>query len=411
MIKSHLRPVRNVLRHGAARLLRNIADKADPAFSTVKLDVVSCIDECPICPNGGLTLVPLPGHEELAGQIKAKITKGSISRQFKPTPVNIVNPSFGSHDNEEPFLKLGKDKIGGYDCMVLASGPGTYKMIMQLLIILWYLVGRDARRITVIFGYCPLSRSDKDEGNLILALAPIIVYLIAAICGEKLSKIISADLHSSQLVLSAKPGKVTEIQMMRRVATTLLMDAKKAGKRLTIGFPDDSAAKRFENIIKTVCKEHKLDMPVIVAYKRRSGSSKTDITYIIGDVNRIKGSVVATFDDEAATVGSNLGLAETLTRTPKDDEGRKDKQKVYYEASAVWAAVIHGVLCGPAIDRLSNPTKSVERLYITDTIPVHNRPELQPLIDNGTIRVIEWMDDIAWAIYMHHWNRNIRGVR
>jgi ribose-phosphate pyrophosphokinase len=393
----HLRPLKNVVSANTARLLRNIADRFDPAFRSVKLSVVSCINECPVCPNGALTLIPLPGHEELAENIRTKITKGSISEQFKATPVNIVVPKFGKHANKEPFLELEKDKVGGYDCMVLTSGPGTYKMVVQLLLVLWYLVGRDAKRITVISGYCPWSRSDKDEGNFILAIAPLIIFLIGAICGQKLSKIISADLHASQLALSTMPGKVTELQMMRRVIKHLLKDAMKTGRRITFAAPDDSAEKRFKKIIAEVCKELGIPMPLVVVYKRRSDSTQSTVTYVIGDTDSIKGSIVVTFDDEAATVGSNLQLGRTMVET--------------YGAVEVWAAVVHGVLCGPAIERLSDPNRRVKRIYITDTIPVHNREELQPLINDDTIQVIEWMDDIAWAVYMHHWNRNIRGVR
>jgi ribose-phosphate pyrophosphokinase len=395
-LSPHIKPAKNVLSAFFARRLRDVADRFDPAFQSVKLDVVSCIDSCPVCPNGALTLVPLPGHEQLAEDIRTKITKGSISEQFKPTPVDIAVPKFGAHANDEPFLQLSKQHIGGHDCMVLTSGPGTYKMVMQLLIVLWYLVGRGAKRITVVSGYCPWSRSDKDEGTLILAIAPLIIYLIGAICGEKLSKIISADLHASQLALSTMPGKVTELQMMRRVIKYLLEDAIKTGKRITFAAPDDSAEKRFKKIIAEVCKELGIPMPLVVVYKRRSDSTNSAVTYVIGDTDSIKGSIVITFDDEAATVGSNLQLGRTMVEE--------------YGALEVWAAVIHGVLCGPAVERLSDPKRRVRRLYATDTIPM-DREELQPLIADGTIRVINWMDDVAWAIYMHHWDQNIRGVR
>ncbi len=71
----------------------------------------------------------------------------------------------------------------------------------------------------------------------------------------------------------------------------------------------------------------------------------------------------------------------------------------------------HGVLCGPAADRLADPDCAVDRVFVSDTIPVTNRPELKELIDAGRLDVTSWCPDLSWILYHHHWNLSIRELR
>ena len=161
----------------------------------------------PFSPNGGLTLIPTPGFEEFAHKIKTRIEEMGNTHNRMRTPTDTVILDFNLHKNKEPYLRLGKDHIGEHDCVIITSGPGTSEMRDQLGIALWYLVGRRARRITVVSLYFPIARSDKDEGRDILALAKYVVHMmVAASCGE-LNRIVSFDLHSPQIVLAGpRPG-------------------------------------------------------------------------------------------------------------------------------------------------------------------------------------------------------------
>ena len=119
--------------------------------------------------NGGLALIPMPGFESLALETKTLIEKNY------PDKVDIATPRVDHHKSGEPFIELPKDHIGGHDCFLLTSGPGTELMLAQTQIALAYLVGRKAKRITLVSGYSPLSRSDKDDGLKVLALNRIII--------------------------------------------------------------------------------------------------------------------------------------------------------------------------------------------------------------------------------------------
>jgi hypothetical protein len=69
------------------------------------------------------------------------------------------------------------------------------------------------------------------------------------------------------------------------------------------------------------------------------------------------------------------------------------------------------VLCGPAADRFGEPSCPVDRVFISDTIPVSTRPELTPLIESGRLDVTSWAPDLGWILYHHHWNLSIRELR
>lgn len=344
--------------------------------------------------HGGLTVVPMPGFEDLAREIQKKIQE---RRKMK---VDLAIPCFGERTNGEPFLRLGKQHIGGHDCVVITSGPGSYKMLIQLTMLLAYLAGRRAERIAVVSGYLPLSRSDKDEGTEELALITYFIQMILHAGGKKFDRIIAADLHAPQVVSAAgSMGKITEISLMKRLFTRVIEMAKAEGrKKLCILYPDDGAAKRYEGMIVKVLQEAGLgSLPTVKVFKRRLDSGKIKIDSIFGDTSDLPDATVLAIDDETATMGTQ---GETASFVLKN-----------YGAAEVWGVTIHGVLCGAGPTRLAAYSAPLSRLFITDTIPVVGRPQLTGLIETGKLAVVSWADDLANVVYFHHWDISVRDIR
>lgn len=348
--------------------------------------------------NGGLTLVALPGFLTLAETIKPLIERrGEVEK--KPTPVDIVKPEFGLRASGEPFIRLGKDHVGGHDCMVLTSGPGTYEMLGQLGFALAYLAGRHARRITVIAGYMPLSRSDKDEGKNELATVKHVVDQMFDAAKGNLNRIIAADLHVPQIVMAGPGlGSLTEIHLGRHVLRQAFKDAmvEHADRPMCLLLPDDGACKKFQEDIKHLEKELGQHIPVVFGQKRRDSDEKSKLQGLFGDAKAMRGALVLAMDDEIATGGT---LAQTA-RAVKEN----------YAAEIFWSVAIHGVLCGKAVSILSGDSP-IDRTYITDTIPTHHRPALAPLLSGGRLRVVPWAPELANIIYFHHWDHSIREQR
>jgi len=344
--------------------------------------------------NGELTLVPMPGFEELAEKVRGKLEKDGY--EFE-TSVDIATPEFGVRSSGEPYVRLGKEHIAGHDCVVLASGPGTYEMLLQLMLVLRYLSGRRAARIAAVTGYFPLGRSDKDEGTKEFALPPLIIDMMMTATYHSLDRVIAVDLHAPQVVMSGRTGFITEVTLVRRVLKRAIEEALILKEPICLCFPDDTAAKRVEDAVNLITGELHIDLPSVYGVKRRKTSLDSHLKSIFGDLDSLKGATVLNLDDEIATGGTNINSAREL----------KDS----YNAKRVWAVVTHGVLCGKAPLSFASANCPVERIFVTDTIPVHNREELKPLIKKGILDVTEWWADLSWILYHHHWNLSIRELR
>ena len=322
-------------------------------------------------------------------------------------PVDIAVPTWDFRASGEPFVKLTKEHIGGHDCYLLTTGPGTPTMLIQTQILLNYLVGRGARRIQLVSGYLPLGRSDKDEGDDELALIQMIIHQFGAAAYGDLYRLITGNLHAAQETSAAsKPGVIIEINLirllLRRILTDIMAHTDTIKPQICLAYTDYGSEQRFEKAVGKAVEEFGLGkLPTIYANKRRGSSTESELIGVSGketDIAALRGSVVISLDDEVATYRTNQDVARHL----------KGEQ---YGVAKYHAGVIHGVLCGPAPSLLCDPSNVIDTLYCTDTIPVDDRPELKPALDSGHLRVVTWEKDLAEIIYFQHHDRNVRGVR
>lgn len=347
--------------------------------------------------HGGLTLVPMPEFEGQARYIKERI-ENKTRKAGSLTTVDIAIPRFDTRASGEPFCQFGKEHVGGHDCVVLTSGPCTYEKMMQLLLALGYLKGRHASRVTVVMGYFFLGRSDKDEDpKNELALPGFIARLLESAAQGKLERIISADLHAPQIVMAGLMGDITEIHLGRLILGQAVKEARAKSRKICLAFPDDGAAKRDESAVERIIVELGLTgFPIVFGAKRRKSSKEASIRRLFGDLEEVPESIVLSVDDEIATCKTTLDYARELKRA--------------HGAGEVWALATHAVFCGPAADLLADPTCPVDRVFVTDTIPLDNRPELAALIASDKITVVSWLDALAAIILCHHKDEDIRRI-
>lgn len=352
---------------------------------------------------GGLTLVPTRNFLPLAEAVKKQLEifdKRKSIVKF-PTPTDIARPIFDFRANGEPYMQLSNDHITDRDVYVLTSGPGTPEMLVELMTTLMYMVGRHASRITVISGYFPLTRSDKDEGEIELALMPHITHLIQSAAYGELHRIISCDLHAPQCVMaSEKPALITEVSMIRHLLTCVITDALKiySPEKIVINFPDEGAVKRFAWAMKSICEKFQINFPIIIGQKTRKSSTSATVGNLFGDLTRINDALVIGVDDEIATCST-----QNQTATAFKNE---------YGAKECWATAVHGVFCGNAMANLLNTNCPIGRIFTTDTIPFDHREQvLAPLFGSNRLHVVSWADELAQIISHHHWGHSIRTFR
>ena len=106
----------------------------------------------------------------------------------------------------------------------------------------------------------------------------------------------------------------------------------------------------------------RLNAPLAIVDKRRDKPNQAQAMHVIGDV---KGRIAIVVDDMIDTAGTLCAGAEVLLKNG---------------ATKIVACATHGVLSGPAIDRI-NSTEALSKLFVTDTIPMGDKLERCPKLE------------------------------
>ncbi|MDH6112470.1 ribose-phosphate pyrophosphokinase [Kitasatospora sp. MAP12-15] len=241
--------------------------------------------------------------------------------------------------NGEIYVRF-LDSARGADCFVMQSHTAPINQwIMEQLIMIDALKRASARSITAILPFYGYARQDKKH----LGREPISARLIAdLLAAAGADRIMAVDLHTAQ-IQGFFSGPVDHL-----FALPLLCDyvgGKVDRSKLTIVSPDAGRVK----VADQWCD--RLDAPLAIIHKRRDMSQANTIlsAEVVGDV---KGRVCVLVDDMIDTAGTICAAADALF-----ENGAAD----------VIVAATHGVLSGPAADRLKN--SRVSEFVFTNTLP------------------------------------------
>jgi ribose-phosphate pyrophosphokinase len=252
--------------------------------------------------------------------------------------------------NGELYCRYG-ESVRGADVFLLQSYCDPINdRIMEQLIMIDAAKRASAKRITAVCPFYGYARQDrKAEGR-----EPITARLIADMfkaAGAK--RMISIDLHSGQ-IQGFFDGPVDHLTAMPVLEAYLREHATAP----VIVSPDAGRIKVAERMA-----QHLGDCGADLAfiYKRRpkGTANVAEATEVMGDV---AGRLCVITDDMIDTAGTICAAAELL---------------VERGASEVWAMATHGVLSGPAIDRLKN--SALQRIILTNTLPLPSEKQLDKI--------------------------------
>ncbi len=265
-------------------------------------------------------------HHELANKISQYIG------------VPFGKAALDNFPDGEISLKLFEDVRGRDTFIVQSTCTPVNDNLMELLIYIDCVKRASAQRITAVMPYFGYARQDrKDEGRV-----PITAKLVAnmlAVSG--VDRVLTLELHAAQIQgffdmpvdnLSAEP------------VFSAFFESHKDLHPLTLVSPDIGNAKAAR-----VYANH-LGGDLAIIDKRRVSGSETESFAIIGDV---KNRTVLMIDDMIATAGTVVQACKLV----KEQGARK-----------IIVAATHGVLCGPAVERLASAP--IDHLLLTDTIPL-----------------------------------------
>jgi len=233
-----------------------------------------------------------------------------------------------------------QESVRGMDVFVVQpTCPPTSDNILELLIILDALKRASADRITVVMPYYGYARQEKKVKPREPIAARLIADLITTAGADRLFVV---DLHV-QTIMGFFNLPVDHLPAGPLLAEYFRERGFADGNTVVVS-PDVGGVGRATSL------GDRLSADLAIIAKRRPEPNECEVIDVIGDVD---GKRVVIVDDMVDTAGSLVSGAQAL------------KQR---GAREIYACATHGLLSGPAIDRLRDST--IEQLVITDTIPL-----------------------------------------
>jgi ribose-phosphate pyrophosphokinase len=255
--------------------------------------------------------------------------------------VQITPQSAYDFANGEIFVRF-EESVRGCDAFVIQSHCAPINQwLMEQLIMVDALKRASAKRITVIMPFYPYARQDKKHRGREPISARLVADMFKTAGADRL---VSVDLHTSQ-IQGFFDGPVDHLWAMPLLADHVR--EKYQGEELTIVSPDAGRTKLAEKWADTLG-----GCPIAFIHKTRDPLRPNEVVAnrVVGQV---QGRTCVVIDDMIDTGGTIVKAVDQLLA-----EGAAD----------VVIAATHGVLSGPATERLANC--GAREVIFTDTLPI-----------------------------------------
>ncbi|GAB4114844.1 MAG: ribose-phosphate pyrophosphokinase [Acidobacteriota bacterium] len=239
-------------------------------------------------------------------------------------------------DGEVAFQIL--ENVRGQDVFIVQpTSPPVAETLVELLVMIDAFKRASARRITAVLPYYGYARQDRKDKPRVPISSKLVGDLLTAAGTHRL---LTMDLHADQI------QGFFNIPVDHLYATPVLIKALQDMQldNVCIVSPDSGGVER----ARFYAKYLKANLAIID--KRRVGDNEAEVMNIVGDVD---GRNVVIVDDLIDTGGTIVNATKEMRRKG---------------ALRLFAAATHGVLSGPAIQRLQ--ASEFEAVFITNTIPL-----------------------------------------
>jgi ribose-phosphate pyrophosphokinase len=280
------------------------------------------------------------------GRAHPKLTQ-EICDYLSMTPGEVTLYNFS---DGEIFCQVEENVRGSDIFIVQPTCEPANENLMELLIMLDTFKRSSASRVSAVLPYYGYARQDKKDAPRVPITAKLVADLISAAGADR---ILTMDLHASQI------QGFFDIPVDHLFAAPVMLEAirKMDIPDLVIVSPDAGGVERARAIGK------RLNAGLAIVDKRRFAANETEVMNLIGDV---AGKTALVIDDIIDTAG-------TLTLTAAELHRKGAKR--------ILAAGVHGVLSGPALDRIES--SPIESILLSDTIPLEEKlrksAKLEPL--------------------------------
>ena len=306
----------------------------------------------------------------IAGNANLTLAK-AISRRMslhRGLHVGLVDARVERFNDQEIFAEV-YENVRGEDMFIIqpTSNPANDNL-MELLIMADALRRSSASRITAVIPYFGYARQDRRSK----ARTPISAKLVANMIVEAgIERVLTMDLHATQ-IQGFFDIPVDNLYASPIFAIDIQHHFKNDMQDIMVVSPDVGGVARARELAK------RLNAPLAIVDKRREKAGEVAEMTVIGSVSGKKCIIV---DDIVDTAGTLCKAAEVLVENG---------------ASEVHAYITHGVLSGPAVERIGNSV--MKSLVVTDSIEANEHVR-----SAKNIRIVPTAPMFAQAI-LNIWN-------
>ena len=274
-----------------------------------------------------------------------KIFTGNSNPALAQEICKIIGTKLG--DSEVTHFADGEASVSLYETvrgsdvfLINSTCKPVNDSLMELLIMIDACKRASAGRVTAVVPYFGYARQDRKAKSRDPISAKLVANMITAAGADR---VLTMDLHAAQI------QGFFDIPVDNLLGNPVFVDyyAKKFGSAvedMVVVSPDVGSVARSRTFAQ------KLHMGLAIVDKRRQKANQCEVMNVIGDV---AGKDCILFDDMVDTGGSLCNAAQALIEVGG--------------AKSVHACASHGVLSGPAIDRINNSV--IQELALLDTIP------------------------------------------
>jgi ribose-phosphate pyrophosphokinase len=241
----------------------------------------------------------------------------------------------------EIMVEIGENVRGRDVYIIQSTCAPTNSNLMELLIMADALKRASAATITAVIPYYGYARQDRKAAPRTPITAKLVADLITT---SGVDRVVTIDLHAGQI------QGFFNIPVDNLYAAPVILSYLKSrfeGQSVVMVSPDAGGTERARAFAK------RLGCTLAVIDKRRTGPNVAEIMHLIGDV---RDKVAIILDDMVDTAGTLTQGAKALKENG---------------AKAIYACATHGVLSGPALDRIN--ASCLQEVVVTNTIPAQEK--------------------------------------
>ncbi len=247
----------------------------------------------------------------------------------------------------EISVDIGETVRGADVFLVQSTSSPVNNNLMELLIMIDALKRASAGRITAVIPYYGYARQDRKAKSRDPITAKLVADILTAAGADR---VLTMDLHAAQIqgYFNIPVDHMLGSPILAKYFVSKGFDDREDVVVVSPDLGSVTRARKFAD---------KLNAPIAIIDKRRPKANVSEIMNIIGEV---EGKTCILIDDMIDTAGTIANAANALKNL-----GAKN----------VYACCTHGVLSGPAFERINN--SAIEELVMLNTIPLPEREDLE----------------------------------